>query len=1297
MVGQGSPDPGPARLVPAGVGTGRTLFRLCLFAHWVLVAPVLFAAEPTMLLRVGWGGGAERQWHGSISIDKGSIALARSLGIVADSPGSIWPSSETQIEIRERSARAYDGLDLEVTAPPDAKLTISLNPDAENRPTVIEAPLSELANKPRRHPLDDRDNQLLVRRSPGDLLRVETARDPLIFTPGETWNVEMKPRLLPVAVGTTVNCKCRLLAARTTTEVWSKEQSFKTVAADAEPPSFKLEVKIPDAEGVYDLAIEASERGPLRWIKPIAERRVQIVVLADRSAPIPGDASHWSQVLEIDPANPRWFDRWKALPRLSVMIPSSLGKEISPVWQGPLDNGAAQITQHALGRVVQLGSTGKPGDLGWAAYPLSVAKPGLPHVLEIDYPSDAAQTLGISIIEPNSAGAVAPIELDSGFYNQPAGPQASPRWAQHQLIFWPRTQSPVVLLTNRREGQRATYGKLRLYSGPTRLARTFPLSDEPPERLMAAYLARPLFPANFSASESLDAFTGRSLTDWQTFYEGATRLTDYVNHIGYNGLMLGVLAEGSTIYPSKVLEPTPRFDTGAFFDQGLDPVRKDVLELVFRLFDREKLKLIPAVQFAAPLPELEAMIRDSGPGAVGLQWVGRDGGAWTDTNEPRHGLAPYYNVLDSRVQEAMLHVIREIVDRYSQHESFAGLGIELSAEGFSQLPGDAWGLDDRTIEQFGQQMQVRVPGSGQERFAERARFVGDGGPGHRQWLQWRCGVLADFHRRIRKELATARPEARLYLAPVDLLGSPELQRDLRPGLPSRGRIDDALQAAGINPENYRGPSGIVLLRQHRLLPPGPLGAQAVDLEINRSSDWDAAIRDQANPGSLFYHEPQRARLASFDAKSPFGKDKTYTWLVSEFSPAQQDNRRRFVHSLATLDSSEMFDGGWLLPLGQEPALADLMAVYRRLPAARFETIADCPLPCTARTLRTERRTYVYVTNDSPWHVRVALPVRADTSARPEELGAQHRAEFRSEMWTVDLEPYDIAAARFATGEVHFGAPQVTIPGEAKAALEASVRELRERRIALESPQPLQLLNNPGFELPARSGVIPGWTWTSPTGGQAILEMKNAHGGRQSLRLKSNGPSVTLRSELFATPQTGRLAVSLWLKLADANDQPRVRLVLEGSPDGRTLFRTAILGEGAGVVPIPSQWKQFVFAIDDLPPEAPTQLRFRVDLAGAGDVSLDDVQMFDLVFTDAEKIQLSKIVALADFQITSGRHGECLNELDGFWPRLLLSQSPRLTGPIVSIPPIQASPQHDVPEKSAAKPNVVDRIKDLWKL
>ena len=77
-------------------------------------------------------------------------------------------------------------------------------------------------------------------------------------------------------------------------------------------------------------------------------------------------------------------------------------------------------------------------------------------MLEVEYPSDTPQTLGLSIVEPNAAGVPAPIGLDSGVdVDDEPLKDASPHWAKHRLVFWPRTNAPILVLTNHREQQPA--------------------------------------------------------------------------------------------------------------------------------------------------------------------------------------------------------------------------------------------------------------------------------------------------------------------------------------------------------------------------------------------------------------------------------------------------------------------------------------------------------------------------------------------------------------------------------------------------------------------------------------------------------------------------------------------------------------------------------------------------------------------------------------------------------------------------------------------------------------------------
>ncbi len=102
MVGQGSPGRVRSRFA-SGMGWSIQMIVWFALAGPSALTAQEHATEPTMLVRVGWGGGAERQWRGRITIDRGTLAIVRPLGAVADSPGSIWAASDHQIEIRERS------------------------------------------------------------------------------------------------------------------------------------------------------------------------------------------------------------------------------------------------------------------------------------------------------------------------------------------------------------------------------------------------------------------------------------------------------------------------------------------------------------------------------------------------------------------------------------------------------------------------------------------------------------------------------------------------------------------------------------------------------------------------------------------------------------------------------------------------------------------------------------------------------------------------------------------------------------------------------------------------------------------------------------------------------------------------------------------------------------------------------------------------------------------------------------------------------------------------------------------
>ena len=744
------------------------------------------------------------------------------------------------------------------------------------------------------------------------------------------------------------------------------------------------------------------------------------------------------------------------------------------------------------------------------------------------------------------------------------------------------------------------------------------------------------------------------------------------------------------------MQATPRYDTGTFFDSGQDPVRKDVVELLLRLFERDGLKLIPSLDFSSPLPELEEVLRKRGAEAVGLQWVDADGQVQQGWLAQGQVTIPYYNPLHPRVQEAVIAVVGELAERYGQHAALGGVGLNLAADTYVQLPGSNLGFDDVTIARFERETGVRVPGEGEGRFALRASALA--GELSETWLSWRAAKIAEFHRRLQAEVARVRPELKLYLTGTQMLDHAELQEALRPGLPRRMSIEDAVRRVGIAPELYQQQAELVLARPMRLRPTAGLSVQqAIDQEFNETPDLDRRFRESHRPASFLFHQPLPARLPSFDEKSPFRG--TYTWLLAQLSPGGDWNRRRFAHSLATIDACEIFDGGAMLVLGQEESLRDFVSVYRHLPAARFETVQYETQPVTIRRLTQGDQTYIYLVNDSPWPAEARLEVAAPEKCRFEELGTRGRLPVWKRVegrwqWNVSLRPYELLAAKLSSGQVLVERATVTVDENVPGDLEC-VMDLGSRAVALQKESPLDVIANTDFEAEPRADRTPrGWQVNQGANATATIDRGVAHGGQQSVRLSSQGAVASLSSESFVAPSTGRLSVLVWLRVADSQRQPAVRLAVDGRYDGQEYYRYAPVGAGEGVNPIGTDWTQYEFLIDDLPHEGLTSLRVRIDLMSAGEVWVDDVQVHALRFTSKEYRELSKIVSLANVKLQEGQLSDCARVLESYWPRFLVKNVALTEGPLASRPaPVSVIPSVETPAAESTAP--VEESPGIW--
>ncbi|MBM4002080.1 MAG: hypothetical protein FJ295_02165 [Planctomycetes bacterium] len=1258
MVGQGSP-----RFCIA-LGIVAVLVSACFCC-----APVAAVDPIELRLRLRWGGGeTPKNWRVTARISEGEIREPLGLGSNPDDPGSIVVNKST-LSVMSPSASLESAVDFTLLAPRDAILAVEWSDgEGSTSPQRMDVPLADLIGKSLSRVMDDQRHEISIERAPGDRLRVELPRDALVMEPNELFIFGLLPHRIGVEGESTLRCRIQLTRARSDDPLWTTEKEIRVDRDGNGITTTPIQVTAPGNEGVFDVVITLMKKRLTDSIslvpaKPIAQRRIQFVVIHPRSQlDVRGKGQEsvgWKPIAEIDPVQSgavsdmtgsRWTDWLRKMPQL----------KLPGFNKGPL--GAAKVS-----RVEHAGRPGlrmEPGS--WQAYPLPVVRPDEPHLLEIEYAADQRQTLGISFVEPDAGGRVAPVSgLDFGLDVSSASDR-EPRWARHRVIFWPRTKTPLLLLTNRRDREPVICGRIAISAGPARLPAMSGPADGFESRRYLLHLTKPLVQKTLGGGDVIDGPTGAVLSDWVTFYEAGRRLSEYLKYHGYGTAVVTIACEGSALYPSAITGPNTLYDSGQRFSTGQDPVRKDILEMLCRIFDREGLRLIPAIQFATPIPELEELRRAGRGSSAGLDWLDAQGRSWRELHGTNRRLAPYYNPLDERVQAVMTRVVEEIADRYGSHPSLAGVALQLGPDTFAQLPDGRGSYDDTTIAGFESAAGVRVPGNGLGLLEQRVAFCD--GDAREAWLDWRAGQLTNLYQRMAETVSERTHNGRLYLSTCDLLLTARMQKLLRPRLLGEVEtnrevaVPEALRELGLDWGKLEQDPRIVVFRPQRFGPTTSVAAQGVNLESETSLELDNCFRGELRAAVEWCQENLDTAVPEFDAVSPFGADRTKTWLSSQIVPAGAANRRRLIQSLATLDAQLIMDTGWTLTMGNEESLANQLEVFRKLPAERFSTAAaQIPTrgqPVTVRFLNRGNRSFVYAVNDSPWPLTAAIELTGTgVEAKATPLGRVAAAPSVERVangirWTVNMEAYDLQALALNSGEVRVRDWTVSVEESVLTELDQRLQDITTRRHELRSPKPIVPLRNSGFENLGRNEAIPGWEFRQDPRVLVKVDSASAASGGHSLRLKSDGEVVWIRSEPFSSPRTGRLAVGAKIRIDRAAPQPELRIAVD---DGQNYYPHVTIG--ATEKPLTTEWTEYQLFIDGVPSSSGDELRVGFDLMGKGEVWIDDVHVYGMWLDRSEGLELSKSISQAIFLRNKLAIGDCRAFLDSYWPQLLEQHVP----------------------------------------
>jgi hypothetical protein len=135
--------------------------------------------------------------------------------------------------------------------------------------------------------------------------------------------------------------------------------------------------------------------------------------------------------------------------------------------------------------------------------------------------------------------------------------------------------------------------------------------------------------------------------------------------------------------------------------------------------------------------------------------------------------------------------------------------------------------------------------------------------------------------------------------------------------------------------------------------------------------------------------------------------------------------------------------------------------------------------------------------------------------------------------------------------------------------------------------------------------------------------------------------------------------------APANTE--LRIVIEADQPGRPYRRAVMIG---GKQPAPydlaDQWRPYPLLVNDLPLASHGQMRIKFEMAGPGEIWLDEIKTYDLLFPltfyswqEIERLQLVKLQEAAQTFHEFGKITDCMRLLEGYWPRFLAAYTPPL--------------------------------------
>jgi hypothetical protein len=684
---------------------------------------------------------------------------------------------------------------------------------------------------------------------------------------------------------------------------------------------------------------------------------------------------------------------------------------------------------------------------------------GKPHLAVVRYPDDKRRFM--CMMDGTTYDMT---EGDFTGVNQPL----TNEMVEIRKIFWPRWTDCSIVFMTWGNGEPAAVSDVKIYELDTLPALAIAKNtDNIPLRNIGIQFEDPCGKA-YSIGASSDE-------------EWLHRTVNYLHYTGQNTLTYPVVWYHGPLYPSGC-EPMSYVDIAAGKDRNLywrwtsNP--GDWVENLLKRFEKEDLKFNASMTML----RLGSLMKDMNIDLEAIKsgketynnmlyndCVQSSPNDWTASLNSRYyekqfrgtpdGQLPYgekggnfpegpmFNPLHPKVQQAILDVVQEIVDKYGKSPAFKGISINMWHATIAWFAHLRSGYDDYTIRLFEKETGIKIPVSyrAPDRFSKRYDYLTKNHLD--RWVQWRCEKVNQLFLKMRDLVVAARPDLKLTVTmwtetTIRVLGLPHdpsfqiLNRDSwykvyrdggfdvnlfknEPGIkidyslcPSRDRdgwgtsgdqtplektcsfrdhdyLDNETLTTIRNDEHsgaYIFDSWVEAWGEFKYFPCDPDDQQAKDLAYLTGKPVDGICRMNAEyPKDGFWWDSQLRITSHFQGG------------VHYLEP--------FAHSLAELDACEISRGGLYVDTGHDKMIQGFARAYRTLPEQKFETVGSFTDPIALRTLVAGGRRYLYMVNREYYPVKVIInfnnkPSQFTDLATSQKLKA-------SKKWELTLGSYEL--------------------------------------------------------------------------------------------------------------------------------------------------------------------------------------------------------------------------------------------------------------------------------------------------